>query len=727
MPTLITAVGPFGRAVLARLEGETPAPDRRLRYFPLPGETGVDGPELSALIRDQVASDLGELLRGTATSGGAPSGLLDLVLIADLSEATGRLLAAVADQISTVLRRDFAVMFSPDLPPEQRSVGLVVVVASPALDGSPAGRMALASLAELERWHLGGPPSPILTRVYVLPQQNEAMPLSREDLERGVFLFVATAWAPGLREMDTIRERLGAPRDPHRLLGTFSVAAADVEVGRVLNAFGWRSAVVGLARLAAQCEMPAQADRAAALADELSLDEWCRPLAECAQRWRRGVTTAALEDALGEADRAEADALRVARQRTRELSDGQVAGTDGLRNFQLLVRGLTVAAERLAAAAAANVTWLPAVPSITVPSPRAATTPLSRVRPSWTTSLLAGLALTVVTGVAAASVATVVSTRATAAHNNSGASSSAAGAPAPLDLAPFVWGVSIGLAMGVLWTGFGRWRIVREAASLQPSVDESEPTQGDERRSELSTETAVALRRRRVARDATKAIRREIERLEALRAAVIDALARARGKVRELGVEVAAEPTRDDYSRLLANETPLHRALLVTSALPGLWERNRERMDDDLWAIELLARAWPRDGLSEDLPFGAGTEWEGALDAQHRSLQERSVFAWPDVGAVLGPRVADFLSSVPRALRFGVRPLRNDATPEQLGQAHEYLVVVPLEGRPLVDRLLREHPVPDGTVLSAPRHLSRLVVLRTAADFDTASVARSIS
>jgi hypothetical protein len=146
---------------------------------------------------EEAGQALKSLLRTSAaqqSSEEATGARLDLVLLADVLEVgAGRLIDA-AQRLSALLFREFAVIFPPSLPPEQRAVGLVVVLATPAFDGSPGCRAALLLLRALERWHLDGPPSPILNRIYVLPAQTEAMPLSREDRERAAANFLLAAY-----------------------------------------------------------------------------------------------------------------------------------------------------------------------------------------------------------------------------------------------------------------------------------------------------------------------------------------------------------------------------------------------------------------------------------------------------------------------------------------------------------------------------------------------------
>ncbi len=241
-------------------------------------------------------------------------------------------------------------------------------------------------------------------------------------------------------------------------------------------------------------------------------------------------------------------------------------------------------------------------------------------------------------------------------------------------------------------------------------------------RDDLALAAALTLRKRRVARGILSFLADERERLDALRAAVLDALSRARECLRGLGVKQGEQPAQDDYSMLLSADTPLHRMLLPAATLPQLWERTRAIRDNQLWASELLQRAWPTGGIGEDLPFGPGEHWEAVLADQHQSLRERGVFAWPDLGAVLTAQLGLFLRTVPRALKFGVHCHRPDGSPLVISHAQELLVIVPTDGRAVVERLPRAHGRPDANLLSSTPHLSRVLVLRTAGEFDAASL-----
>ncbi|MEO7093012.1 MAG: hypothetical protein ABI175_07170, partial [Polyangiales bacterium] len=259
MPTYVTTVGSFGAAIADRLAADPPSPAFAVHRA---GDVGV--------YREALAVELARLLRTAATGSG---GRLDLVLIADVAEVGGATLCAVALATSEVLATKFAVMFPPDAAAEQRGVGLVVVLATPALDRSAAATDALAAIASLEAWHRAGPASPILDRILVLPRQNEVMPLCSDDAERAVALFVSAAYRAGLRESDAFRARLGPARDPSRIVDAFAVAAADIDVPSLVSAFGQRSQLAALALLAGQCE-----GKGAPRIPDLDVDAWLAPL-----------------------------------------------------------------------------------------------------------------------------------------------------------------------------------------------------------------------------------------------------------------------------------------------------------------------------------------------------------------------------------------------------------------------------------------------------------------
>jgi len=743
-PTHVIAVGGFGASVTARLAADPDQPGLAMCDVPAALPDG-DRARFVAWLGQQVGDDLERLLRAGATRPGEgmdheARGKLDLVMIADAEEAQPALLGAVADTLSRVLADRFAVMFPPGTSAEQRSVGLIVLLAVPAID-SERGRAAMRVAAGFERWHLGGPPSPILNRVYLVPRQNEVMPLSADDVEREAYLFVSTCYRSGLRDSDAIRRRLGPPRDQRRMLDCLAVAAADVEVAKVIEAFAWRSALAGLDRLAAQADGRSAGSHGVLHAPELDVASWLSPLDK--DRPGRDLAAAAtgpgaakLDQQVTACDIAEAEQLALAQKQVRELVDTRLESDDGLASFRGVNQALVMAAERLAPLAATPESWLPAIDEAAEAAEAAAearaANEAERPRAERATSpafvVLAGVLLALVMAAAASAMVAVAAVRSGASAGGSGAgvkvSSQVAPVGAPITKTVLI-GVAIGLVIGFAWTFIARWFASRKTEELDTS--QAPPRESAKnRRTTAAVAASLALRRQRIARDALAIVGDERERLAALRAAVLEAGGAARNQLKDLGVVPSDDPQADDYTRLFGEDTPLHWSLLEPGALPRLWERSRAVRDDELWASRLLARAYQRGGHRDDLPFAhagaGGADWESALREQHQQLSDEGVFTWPDLGPVLTAQVRRFLAAVPQALRLGVRPLRPDGTPETLTQARELLVVVPPDGRASVERVLGDHAIPDAALLVGARRLSRVLVLRTAGEFDATSV-----
>lgn len=732
-PTFLLSLGEFGQKAAARLPVES-LPMLLVRHLPAQPEV----PAVEALMEES-SQALKSLLRKSASSQPQEESAvarLDLILLADVAElGTGRLVEA-AQQLSALLLRDFAVIFPPSLPPEQRAVGLVVVLATPAFDGSPACRATLATLRALQQWHLGSPPSPILNRIYVLPAQTETMPLSREDRERAVAHFLLLSYGSELRDSDALRSRLGPPRQPTALLSSFAVAAADVDVATLREAFAWRSALSGLSTLVEHCERPLPREQALAIADELRLDSWWEPLAALASHPDATADPAAHERWLREVDRAESEALQAMRADVERLIGAHLTGTEGLRGLQLLRTSLAVVGERLWTAEQSLLTTfspelLPDPPDPQEPVGAAAKTPAASPdlamaaatrESAW--AILRTLSLALLCG---ASCGTALMMGWAMALSRSMVTTVAAG-PVVSGAVPVDWSaVWAGLLGGaVVAVGYGAlgWP-KQQRHTTQPSAEESAARQERLRRSQRAS-ADLQVRRRRLHRSIRLLLTAISERLEVLQVTVIDARERALSQLRQLGAKVGPTPAEDDYRGLIERDAPLHRALLGAEALPGLWERSQSLRDPEIWASELLARSWPSHWQTEDLPFAPDGTWEAQLWEQHRLLREAGVFSWPDVGPQLGESLRTFLASVPRALSFGVRGREADGTPSPLREAHQTLLVVPADGRALLERVLRDQPLIGAVVLPVAVTSSRLLLLRTSGELDLTSVERSL-
>jgi hypothetical protein len=739
VPTYVTTVGRFGAAIADRLAADPPSPS--FAVCRVRGPHDLDEQQKTQLLpwyRQTVVAELTPLLRAAATSGDAAGGRLDLVIVADVAEVGGPILTALGQTLSEVLAGHFAVMFPPDTPAEQRGVGLIVVVATPAIDRSAGGAAAIDAIERLASWHRAGPPSPILDRVFVLPRQNEVMPLADDDVERAVALFVAAAFRAGLRESDVFRKRLGPPRAPDRLVDAFAVAAADVDVPRLLGAFGWRSALAGLTRLQAQADGKGSAGHV----PELDVDGWLGPMKTEAPATtltaRAGNASPSELDALVRAvDVAEGDAVIAATRAIHEAVDGRIGPDDGLVALSPVRQGLDRAAEKARAAAAPGPSWLPSAETVAsaeaedaaeeaAAAALAAADAAPAVAPP--SPVLTGALLGVVVGAAVASVAAVAGVRAATSGASSGGGTVVGAGAAPVGgdaTTALIWGGLAAIVIAAAWI-FGARVMARRKHDTDEEARKTAvtPRAARGRRLVAALEVGLAVRRRRLARAIDGALTDERARLDAARGALHAAQARCRARLAELGVTPAADPLADDHARLWDHETPLHLALLPTTALPRLWERSRAVREDDVWAARLLGHAWPRGGHRDDLPFADGGAWEQAARAQHGALVEAGVFAWPEVAGALAGQLQRLFATAPGALGLGVRPRRDDGTPETLSDARELVIIVPPEGRAAVDRALASQPLADARVMTGPAGMSRVLILRTAGEISVEALTR---
>ena len=463
------------------------------------------------------------------------------------------------------------------------------------------------------------------------------------------------------------------------------------------------------------------------------------------------ATPVALEQQVLELDRAESDAVLAARRAVHDLVDDRLGGNQGLESFRALAQGLTMAAEHLRALAADSPeAGLPAATTVaeaaaeatdaaaaqaaaaagTMGSRASSETMPAQGRPRSAALLaVAGVLLAAVTGVAAAALAAVSSVRSNAgAIASGGPQVTSKTAPLGADLTTTAsWGVGIGALLGVGWA-VAAHRSGRRGEDRTTAQEETAPTaqSARDRLRSQGIEAAVKLRRRRAARGALAVVNDERRRLDALRGSVLAAQRDARDHLARLRVTAGEVSDNDDYARLFDPPTLLHAALVPAADLPALWQGSQEVRDESLWAARLLGSAYARGGHREDLPFAPGAPWQATLRQQHDSLLRTGVFEWPQLGPHLQEQVRRFLADVPQALRMGVRPRQPDGTPVSLQDVHQLLLVVPPEGRSAVDRALAGQHLPDAVVLNGARGLSRLLVLRTAGEFDTTSLGKNL-
>lgn len=752
-PTLVLAAGAFGRAVAARLQEDAaalPEADRtRLACLPADALDALPG---------LIESALAALLR---TGSGRPQ--LDALIVADTREVDAAGLVGIAHAFSEVLARSFAVLFPPSLEANQRQVWLNVVLATPALTGT-GGESALQATAQLERWHLEGhAPSPCLSRVWLAPRQTAAGVLTDEDVLRSVHLFASAAYLSGQRQSDVMRSRLEPARDPTRLVGTFSVAAADVPVARVIDYCAWRTALLGLDRLSSQAREQAPDEVSAdALApglavsarlDEFDSDEvarrllgrsqrsaparraplpsWTNPKAgtELLSEWR-GSTPAATTQAPDESDplftaldAAEARLIGEAASALRAAVEDRLRSADGLRSLTAIERALDAELERLDAASTVRTAAHVEASGTSEAPGLTGLESAARARPSLMTLLPAAALIAVVASLSVAGL--LVADTASAAAPATGVKLTGvggAGLQGASLASTLVPALLVGAGAAAAWVaGVLAWttRKLREAMQ-QHAAGAVADSRGDE------AAMTLAARRARLARSLAAVVRAKRERLSALRTALEEARKRASDELTRLRVRPGATLAEDRADGLLDEETPLHRSLWPAESLPALCARTRDTRDESTWAARLLEAAWPESGLGDDLPLAHSEPWANAARAQHSSLAEQSPFSWPGASEHVSERLTTFVRESPAALGFGVRAVREDGTPAGLVGEGDLLLLAHGDVRPALEQAARGGQLPALAFLWASTPAPRVVLFTTGTGLDAASLWRGL-
>lgn len=169
------------------------------------------------------------------------------------------------EKLSELVFGDFGALFSPNLPPEQRQVGLQLVVVAPSLT-TPQGAQVLARLARLEQWARRPGTPPLLAKVWVVPMQTSAGTVRKDEVVKTCADFALAAVASELRDRDEIDARLRHLRRGEGLFGFLSLASLDLPLARVRRYAAARAAHDALDTLVERVEKPATDREAAATA-----------------------------------------------------------------------------------------------------------------------------------------------------------------------------------------------------------------------------------------------------------------------------------------------------------------------------------------------------------------------------------------------------------------------------------------------------------------------------
>lgn len=765
-PTLVIGVGGLGRRVANALEQEVSAEAKRLVRFVEATDARQAGPHI-----DQAIAELTRIRLGQARSR------LDISLIADLSkERSANEALHIAAGTSALLRDRYSALFPVDAPPDQRGVCLVALFATPPVTAEAASKAAVNAVWKLERWHRNGPPVPILSRIQLIPSQNELGRLDPEDVERALYLFANASWFSGLRDEPAIRSRIEHQRDPDRLVSAFNAAACGVPVEKVMRYCQWRTAGLALERLATRCEIvqrsTSQMNRAdGALAYRTWLNEFDEgEAAQLARKWAvasasadggAGVPdvpwyssaasvraklevlfadespstgdpddTVPDDNLLNHLDRVEWELLESAQQRLKRFVAEELDPSLGLERLGALDRSLEAVEAELRQVAIRS----PHGPETSQPDddrPQARQqlekAIVDRADPLRT--IPAAFVFGAVVGVFAAGMYMAID----AARIGGGAGGMITRGAAQCASSPgalFAWGLGSGLVCAVTWfltrLRVGARRLDRAIQAAASASASGARRQISSRIRSVVVARQLDARRRRVARALADAVGTERRRLESVRVSVRAARDHVRRRLNEIGHRDGSTPGSIDAPPILQREAELHRLLIPESALPDLWRASRQLHEDEALTVRVLEAAWPEDGIEHDLPFTDEERWVvGACRGQHDQLLEKSAFEWPGVRDPVTERLQAFLRKAPEVLGLGVRPLDEHGQPLAVGDARKLTIAAPVAARGLVQSALQFVQTEKAEAYGESRG-SRVVVLRTHPGFSAQHLVYSI-
>lgn len=255
-PSILVGIDPLGRSVLDRVARSLSEEISSVRYLRGPLEN----------LEAQLSSALDTLLQAGRVAGDERQVRLDLFVFCEINSlAEGELLRLCRSLMEIVYGR-YAVMFPPDLPPNQRNAALHLVAVVPALGGQPEAQQAIFRLAELDAWSRS---APMLARVWLLSRHTIAGTLSEDGLIASCAAFAVAGIE--LRQEAQVSLRLAHLEDDGRF-GLLSVASLEIpEAGlrryaRERAAYDSFSTLVS--RTTQQVSDSTQADQAISILDQ---------------------------------------------------------------------------------------------------------------------------------------------------------------------------------------------------------------------------------------------------------------------------------------------------------------------------------------------------------------------------------------------------------------------------------------------------------------------------
>ncbi len=759
-PTLIIGYGEMGESVVRDLSRDVGTlPDAPVRL--------ISGHTADECIQ-RISLELEALL---TVEFGEVRNRLDVVVIAD-ARRSGSLEAAyrISDELSETLATRFARVLPPRVARDQRQGALTIVLAVSPVTPSPETQVLLNALKYFEQWHRRDAAAWVLSRIYLVTEQNEAGRLRDEDLERSIYLFAAACWFSGLRDHDEVLRRVANPGSDHALISCFIASAADVSVDEVMTYCMWRTAAMALTCLSEHStrrlcqragsvfdveswhrewsqtisaqELRNWADRQRAHDLPSGLDSvpwhWSSMRAQRAigtflagnELWEEGEQfTEVDQEVERNLDQREVATLEDMQSRLDTLVLQELDPNNALQKLPGLVNTLDQAAGVLHRIDSASVTSKGSKPGATAAKDRdnqrriqgAIASRPDPVAAAWAAMLLSFIVFVLIAGVWAM-IGSVD------APGGVVVSPTASRTAAPLGLILPIAAL-VGLAVGFAWFAIrvqaSQRRIRTALAAIRTqAVANLEVHELLKKR----VEEQLAIRRQRLTMEMSLLIAAKQRALRGITTTVESAKTNAEKKVRDFETSGDLVGLRGQAAvGAFKTETVVHRRLLSTEQYTGLWEATRKTRGGRALAETLLNHGWPKEDVLHDLP-DFGPQWLEQCRLQHEDALSKSVFDWPgnDVRKDVSERVTHFLRHAPINLELGMRPFNDDGTSGGDGGS-EILVVSAPAGRPVIDAARK---VIDADrlmqVVYGSADTSRVVAIRTHPGFTARQLENSV-
>lgn len=760
-PTVALGVGNLGSEVVDRLSASLDSEEPLLSIL-----TCRDASQVG----QQLSGTLQLLLEAGRNDGHLSEPRLDILAFADGWSQSSEQLITACRQASRVIGERYSSMFPADRPPHQRTAALHLVLVVPPLTGQDALGM-LRRLRNLEKWAEDEQDAyPLLSRVWLLSTHTQAGVLSKADTVASAAAFGIALTGSGLREEDAVAARMSHHPEGEGLFAFFSAASLDLPKARLRSYAAERAVYDATAQLVSRVEQEVDPSVAINSITPLRHEQWLEPFTsgEPARRCRQlaanlsGATASlpdrivvhpfdeadditdkyailfreatqvretthadasSLDEMIVALDKAESAAFQMMRDGMHRIFSVTLGPKSGLRELPMVEAGLRRLLAQLQDADAREETNPAEGPSDADPLRKELNEALEQLPSRWMLAAQAGtigvtvglLFLLVALGVSATELEMDVASHPTTV----------------LRVRVAMW-VFAALATAASSYLAARWVGARSRAAVTKALKRRRDAifdlwkMGGGGQPGRQAEAQLRQRRLRVRRAAIRLIEGNLEHLQAVRRALLEARDQAHRRLSDLCPAPQPDPALDDLESLLGAPRPLH-APLVSPPVANWWVRScRDIADNEVWANRLLEGSWPKEGLAVDLPCADEGTLRDLGRRQTRPLTERNLFGDPQGAEAAARTVAEFTARAPRALAPPTNPKDPHGDPVMGIRHGEMFTVAPVEARANLLTIFSEAPVSLPALWTAAR-AERVLFVRTWEGFTVAQLARAAS